>query len=259
MQENGIEYPGIFNVQLQLSFGGLLRRLLACVSEFTEVANLDCTPTGIQIQALDASHVAFVCVEMPDTGFCSYRCNATASLGINLKNLVSILHSAKDGMVVRLEANLEKLGLYIHSTTSISHFALHLIDIDAEHMALPDEPVLASFTMPTTEFLRIAELHAVLGPTVTITVSPSAAVFVSLSQSRATGSTTITLGTPAFTLDKFVEPTTLSIASTYLLAVAQANLATCVSLSLGEVVLTLEFDMARFGKALFLIAAKLEQ
>lgn len=67
-------------------------------------ANFECNEEGINLQAMDNSHVALVSVKLDAVGFKKYRCDRPMPLGVNLGSLTKVLKCAKDDDIVTLKA-----------------------------------------------------------------------------------------------------------------------------------------------------------
>jgi proliferating cell nuclear antigen len=67
-------------------------------------ANFECNEEGINLQAMDNSHVALVAVLLEATGFKRYRCDRPMPLGVNLTSLTKVLKCAKDDDECTLKA-----------------------------------------------------------------------------------------------------------------------------------------------------------
>ena len=67
-------------------------------------ANFECNEEGINLQAMDNSHVALVAVKLLASGFKRYRCDRPMPLGVNLTSLTKVLKCAKDDDICTLKA-----------------------------------------------------------------------------------------------------------------------------------------------------------
>lgn len=65
-----------------------LKRVLEAVKELLNEASFDCSDTGIQLQAMDNSHVALVSLTLRADGFDKYRCDRNLTMGMNLGRFV---------------------------------------------------------------------------------------------------------------------------------------------------------------------------
>merc|ERR1711968_399604 len=74
------------------------------------------------------------------------------------------------------DANLE-LNFESPNADRISDFELKLMDIDSEHLGIPDTDYKSTVKMPAGEFQRICKDLAILGDTVTIAVGKDGVKF----------------------------------------------------------------------------------
>ena len=54
------------------------------IKDLVTDTNLECSATGIMLQAMDSSHVALVSLTLKSDGFDMFRCDRNISLGLNL-------------------------------------------------------------------------------------------------------------------------------------------------------------------------------
>lgn len=78
--------------------------LSSAIKELVTDANFECNEEGINLQAMDNSHVALVSVKLESTGFRKYRCDRPMPLGVNLGSLTKVLKCAKDDDIVTIKA-----------------------------------------------------------------------------------------------------------------------------------------------------------
>jgi proliferating cell nuclear antigen len=81
-------------------------RLMAptAIKELVTDANFECNEEGINLQAMDNSHVALVSVKLDAVGFKRFRCDRPMPLGVNLNSLTKVLKCAKDDDLCTLKA-----------------------------------------------------------------------------------------------------------------------------------------------------------
>ncbi|EJF56052.1 proliferating cell nuclear antigen [Dichomitus squalens] len=172
-------------LEAKLSEAALLKRLLDAVKELVSDANFECNEEGIQLQAMDNSHVALVSVKLYASGFKRYRCDRPLPLGVNLGSLTKVLKCAKDDDICTLKAgdDADILSLTYEAKSAyadrIAEYEMKLMDIDADQLGIPDTDYDASVTMPSSEFLRIVRDLSLLGESVRIEVSKEGIRFVS--------------------------------------------------------------------------------
>lgn len=87
-------------------FSSIKTRLftLTAIKELVTDANFECNEEGLNLQAMDNSHVALVSVHLEAAGFKRYRCDRPMPLGVNLSSLTKVLKCAKDDDECTLKA-----------------------------------------------------------------------------------------------------------------------------------------------------------
>jgi proliferating cell nuclear antigen len=121
--------------------------------------NFDCNDSGIALQAMDNSHVALVSMMLKSETFTPFRCDRNIALGINLTSLTKVLKAAQSNDILTLKAEdaPDVVNLVFESADAdrISEYDIKLMDIDQEHLGIPDTEYAATVSMPSTEFQRI--------------------------------------------------------------------------------------------------------
>ena len=77
--------------EARLIQGSLLKKVLDSIKELLKEATWDCSDSGIQLQAMDNSHVSLVSVSLRADGFDRFRCDRQLSMGMNLDSMTKIL------------------------------------------------------------------------------------------------------------------------------------------------------------------------
>lgn len=108
---------------------------------------------------MDNSHVALVSMMLNAEAFSPYRCDRTVALGINLLSLTKVLRAAQneDILTLKAEDSPDVVNLMFESaeTDRLSEYDIKLMDIDQEHLAIPETEYAATVSMPSGEFQRI--------------------------------------------------------------------------------------------------------
>merc|ERR1711990_1154517 len=95
-------------------------------------ATWDCSDTGIQLQAMDNSHVSLVSVLLRADGFDKFRCDRKLSMGMNLTSMSKILRCAAANDIITIKAqdqadtvtfmfespNQEKMAILVWATSN---------------------------------------------------------------------------------------------------------------------------------------------
>ena len=121
--------------------------------------NFDCNDSGIALQAMDNSHVALVSMMLRSEQFEPYRCDRNVALGINLNSLTKVLRAAQstDVLTLKAEDSPDVVNLIFESPSAdrISEYDIKLMDIDQEHLGIPETEYSATIKLPSAEFQRI--------------------------------------------------------------------------------------------------------
>ncbi|BGP24168.1 proliferating cell nuclear antigen [Rhodotorula toruloides] len=162
-------------LEAKLEQAELLKKILDAVKELVTDANFDCSDEGIKLQAMDNSHVALVSLNLAKTGFSEYRCDRDMSLGVSLASLQKIVKCAgnNDILTLRADESVDVLALLFEAKHAdrVGEYEMKLMDIDQEHLGIPDTVYDAEIDLPATEFARIIRDLKELGESVKIEVS----------------------------------------------------------------------------------------
>ena len=90
--------------EARLIEGALLKKIVEAVRELVTDANLDCSESGISMQAMDSSHVSLCAMLIRSDGFDHYRCDRSLSIGLSMANMSKILKCAGNTDKVTLKA-----------------------------------------------------------------------------------------------------------------------------------------------------------
>lgn len=258
--------------EARLAEGALLKKIIEAIKDLVNDANLDCTGESISMQAMDSSHVSLVALKLNSQGFDRYRCDRSVSLGLNLGSLSKILKCAGNDDVVTLKAEDagDNITFMFESSGQdrISEFEMKLMDIDAEHLGIPDQKYACVTKMPSGEFQRICRDLAVIGDTCVIKCSKDGIKF-SVAGDMGTGSITHKHGAGASS-DKpdagvFIaceESVELTFALRYLNFFAKATpLSPVVKLSMSQdVPLVVEYPLGdSMGHVSYYLAPKIDE
>lgn len=167
--------------EARLMQGSILKKLMESIKDLVTDANFDCSSTGIQLQAMDSSHVSLVSLFLRAEGFQMFRADRNLSLGINLASMAKILKCAGNDDVITLKAGDDDDNVTFMfespNQTRVSHFSLKLMDIDSEHLGIPDTDYQCVVAMPAAEFQRICREISIIGDTVKISASKEGVKF----------------------------------------------------------------------------------
>ena len=108
---------------------------------------------------MDNSHVALVSMMLKAESFSPFRCDRNIALGINLTSLTKVLRCAQSEDILTLKAEdaPDVVNLVFESAESdrLSEYDIKLMDIDQEHLGIPETEYAATISMPSAEFQKI--------------------------------------------------------------------------------------------------------
>ena len=108
---------------------------------------------------MDNSHVALVSMMLKAESFSPFRCDRNIALGINLSSLMKVLRCAQNEDILTLKAqdapDVVNLQFETSDSDRLSEYDIKLMDIDQEHLGIPETEYAATITMPSSEFQRI--------------------------------------------------------------------------------------------------------
>jgi len=255
--------------EARMTQGNMLKKITEAMKDLVTEANFDCSTTGISLQAMDSSHVSLVALLLRAEGFDHFRCDRNISLGINLGSMGKVLKCCNTDDIVTLKAddNADAMTFVFENSNQdrISDFELKLMDIDSEHLGIPDTEYKSQVKMPAGEFQRICRDLSILGDTVTIAVGKDGVKF-SVSGEMGSGNMTIRQNTSVDTKEEeqvtieMEEPVTLNFALRYLNFFTKATpLSGSVILNMSkDVPLVVEYRIEELGHIRFYLAPKIE-
>lgn len=191
---------------------------------------------------MDESHIALVSMKLGCDSFDSYRCDRAIPLGINIDSLTKVLKSANnsDVLTLRAEDDGDILGLVFEDANNrdrISEYNLKLMNIDQEHLSIPETEFTSTITMSSAEYQRIIRDLSSLAELITVNATKDGVRF-SVEGEIGTGAVNLKPSTniseDAASVDIQVsEPVSLGFNIKYLLHTCKAgSLSTKVSLNM---------------------------
>jgi len=255
--------------EARLVQGHLLKKVLDSVKDLLDQATWDCDEEGLQLQAMDNSHVSLVSVILGSEGFDRFRCDQRFSMGVNMSTMTKILRCSGAADIITLQAQERGDTLTFtfesESQEKVSDYEMKLMNLDVEHLGIPDTEYAAVIKMPSAEFQKIAKDLCQFGDSVVISCRKEGVQFSSVGDIGSANiklAQTMNVDEPdeAVTIDSS-EPVTLTFALRYLNLFAKATpLAPSVTLCLSpNVPLTVQYKIGDFGSIRFFLAPKIDQ
>lgn len=256
-------------VEACLKNGDILRKMIAAISDLVTDGNFDCNENGLSLQAMDSSHVSLVAMTLHSDAFSPWRCDTECQLGIHLEHLNKVLKcmGSKDELELNYGEGKDECEFVFRSPDQdkVSHFGLKLMDIDSEHLGIPETEYKCTVKMASSEFQRICRDLGVLGDTLTISVNKDNVQFavngeIGKGEMTLKSSDNTDLGDAVQTDIDCKEAVALKFAMRYLNFFTKATgLSNSVQLSMSpEVPLMVEYCIDEVGYVRYYLAPKIE-
>ena len=216
---------------------------------------------------MDSSHVSLITLCLRKEGFSHYRCDQTITMGLKMSSIAKILKCADGGDLISLKAEDEGDSLSLEfeneSGDRISNFEVKLIELDAEHLDIPEEESEAVVSLSAGEFQRLCRDLGTLGDSCSISVTKEGIRF-SVDGDIGKGSVTLRQGESvdekggvSIELREAIEQ---KFALRYLIMFTKATaLSERVKLTLtSEMPLKVEYTIEGLGSLCFYLAPKMD-
>ncbi|KAK2983254.1 hypothetical protein RJ640_023374, partial [Escallonia rubra] len=169
------------------------------------------------------------------------------------------------GVFVSSVGNLDGFMIHCCSQDKIADFEMKLMDIDSEHLGIPEAEYESIVRMPASEFARICKDLSTIGDTVVISVTKEGVKFstrgdIGTANIVCRQNTSIDKPEEA-TIIEMQEPVTLTFALRYMNSFTKATpLASQVTISLSsDLPVVVEYKIAEMGYLRFYLAPKIEE
>ncbi|XP_030377026.1 proliferating cell nuclear antigen [Scaptodrosophila lebanonensis] len=254
--------------EARLGKTALLKKIVEALKDILKASTLDCSDSGIQLQAMDDSHVSLVELSLSSEGFEKYRCDRNLSLGLHLDMLAKVLKCANndDAVTISAQDKPDKVLFAFESQSKerTSDYELRLMNLEQEHLGIPDTSYACVVRMPAVEFARICRDLAMFSETVIIACQKDSIKF---SASGDAGTANIKLSQSVIDEEtqrvsiEVDEPVTLSFGGRYLSSFTRATpLSEQVKIGMAvNVPLLVEYAIENFGYVRYYLAPKVDE
>mmetsp|Transcript_83540 Transcript_83540/g.269293 ORF Transcript_83540/g.269293 Transcript_83540/m.269293 type:complete len:259 (-) Transcript_83540:198-974(-) len=167
-------------LEAHLTQAVLLKKVVDAIKDLCKDVNFDCSEKGIQVQSMDSSHVALVSLLLRESAFSEFKCERPMSLGMNVESLSKILKmcSPSDTLKVRWQSGTDTVSFQCEGGEDrIADFDLKLMQIESEHMEIPEQQYKVVVKLPSSEFQRICRDLREFGETMQIKASKEGITF----------------------------------------------------------------------------------
>lgn len=254
--------------EARLVQGSLWKKIIDAIKDLLTEAIFDCNSSGITLQAMDGSHVSLVSLSLRSEEFDTFRCDRNLAMGINLPSMAKIIRCAgnDDAITIKTGDNADTVTFVFESPNQdkVSDYEVRLVDLDTEHLGIPETDYSCVVRMPSAEFQRICRDLSQIGESVIVCCTKEGVKF-SASGDLGTGNIKLAQNSSCDKVEDNVviemnEAVTLTFALRYLNFFTKATpLSPQVKLSMSpEVPLVVEYKVAEMGHLRYYLAPKLE-
>merc|ERR1712232_1233130 len=160
--------------EAQLQQAQLLKKVVDAMKDLCKDVNFDCSEKGLQVQSMDSSHVALVSLLLRESAFSNFKCERATSLGMNVESLSKILKmcSPNDSLKLRWQSGADTVSFQCEGGDDrIADFDLKLMQIESEHMEIPEQQYKVVARLPSSEFQKICKDLKEFGETMQVSAS----------------------------------------------------------------------------------------
>ncbi|XP_068238739.1 proliferating cell nuclear antigen-like [Palaemon carinicauda] len=159
--------------EARLVQSSILNKATNAIKELLNEATWVCTESGIQLQAMDTSHVSLVSLNLLAEGFDKYKCERDLVMGINISVMSKILKCATedDDVTIKAQDNADTITFIFESRSQQkkSKYVMKLMNLDQEYLNIPDIDHNCTIRMPSNEFSLICRDLSQFGDSIDIT------------------------------------------------------------------------------------------
>merc|ERR1712048_64484 len=124
---------------------------------------------------MDSSHVALVSLILRESAFVDFKCDRPTSLGMNVESLAKVFKMCgpSDSLKLRYQNDADTLNFQCESNADdrIADFDLKLMQIESEHMEIPEQQYKVVARLPSSEFQKICRDLKEFGETLQMSAS----------------------------------------------------------------------------------------
>lgn len=245
------------------------KKVLDAIKDLLNEASFDCSESGIQLQAMDTSHVSLVSLTLKSDGFDKYRCDRNLTMGMNLGNMAKIFKccSNDDTVTIKAQDDADTVTFMFESQKQdkTSDYEMKLMNLDQEHLGIPETDFSCVIRMPSAEFARIVRDLAQFGESIVISCTKEGVRFsthgdIGNANVKIAQTNNYDKEEESVTIE-MQEPVVLTFACEYLNSFTKATpLAPQVQLSMSDnVPLVVEYAIKDLGHLRYYLAPKIEE
>ena len=155
----------------------LFKKLVDAVKDLVGTSNLEFTEQGIELNAMDTSHVSLVYLNILDS-LAKYEWDHQEILSINTETLSKVLKTCENDSMISCASTDTQLHITAFSNMKQSKFTVNLMDMENEKLTVEDQAYPCTIYMKTSEFHKVVKDLKEFGDSVTLQINPSRVGFI---------------------------------------------------------------------------------
>jgi proliferating cell nuclear antigen len=144
--------------EAKLSDGIIVKKIIDSMKDIVDKAIIHISRNGINMQAMDVSHVALVSLKFSKEGFDSFKCTIDQDLGISVKDFSKYINFVKqnDSLLLRAYPNASTLYVEIVSAKNQNkvEFKYKLLDLNEDNVNVPEKQYESCITINSELFTK---------------------------------------------------------------------------------------------------------
>lgn len=160
-----------------------IKNLIDSLSNFLMEANLEFSPSGIKILAIDPNSRACIHLKLNSENFETYYCEGKRIVGVSFNSLRKITHTIESGDSLRIifprdDQTRMSICIYSNDKPVYTNYDLKFMRISEEPITLPNLKYRSMITMPSSLFHKtLRDLSSVGVTCVNITTQNEIVIF----------------------------------------------------------------------------------
>lgn len=159
-------------MKLKTIQAGSFKSTFEVLKDILNDVNIYFDENGVKMVTLDTARASLVDFELSADNFEVYECPQPIVAGVNISNMFKLLKTISTSDTLTLEINnRDILDILIENSTkkTSTKFNLKLLDIDEDHIQVPEIPLNVCTVMQSVDFQRICRDMNNLSSEITIT------------------------------------------------------------------------------------------
>ncbi|EAX99202.1 proliferating cell nuclear antigen, putative [Trichomonas vaginalis G3] len=256
-------------VEIVFEQASFFKKIIDSLKGLVEDISFKCTSDGMDLQAMDISHVSLISISLPADIFNTYNCSEEMNLAFNVDVLNKVLKSASTDDYLKISTEKPNEDITIQLSTQSedknTRFNLKPVDINGDAVSIPEHIYKAKLSLSSNAFNQLIRSLSEVNDSVAVRCTEGSISF-SVSDILLNATTTFNAGVTNEKAEEEIEVDVtegckVAYALRYLKAISAASaLSTRVNLSFSpHFPLLVEYSLQEGGYVRFYLAPKVDE